>query len=962
MIADRNAENAPAPLRKKYVRAIGPRLRLLLHFIFGLVALLAANSVYLSAITYLEWLKADPNVTYQNWFYMVMFGTHLGLGLLLVLPVIIFGIIHIKNAHDRPNRRAVKVGYLLFATSLIVLITGLLLMRVDIFQFKNLGLKNPHSRTLAYWAHVLAPILAIWLYLLHRLAGPRMQWRRGLRWGAAVGAITVGMVLSHSAHPRQNPAGSTEGKKYFEPSLARTASGKFIPARTLMMDDYCLKCHADAYQGWFHSSHRFSSFNNQPYLFSVRETRQVALKRDGNVKAARWCAGCHDVVPFFSGAFDDPHFDDVHHPTAQAGITCTSCHAITHVNSTRGNADYSIDEPIHYPFAYSTNRVLQYVNQQLVKAKPEFHKKTFLKPFMRSAEFCSTCHKVSIPQELNNYKEFLRGQNHYDTYLLSGVSGHGARSFYYPEKAQTNCASCHMPLRESQDFGANFFNPTNPSARFIHSHLFPAANTGIPFLRGDPNTIKAQQDFLKGALRVDIFGLKEGGSIDSPLTAPLRPPVPALKRGQRYLLEVVLRTLRVGHPFTQGTVDSNEVWVDTTVKSGDRIIGRNGGLGLHKEVDPWSHFLNVYMLDRDGQRIDRRNPQDIFTSLYDHQIPPGAGQVVHYEFVVPENQSAPLSVQVKLQYRKFDTIYMNYLFDTNYVRGGPFTVTNDLPITTIAADRIVFPVESGSAEVAQMAAIAAQTSNIPPWQRWNDYGIGLFSEGNVGAEKGELIQATVAFEQVENLGRADGPVNLARVYFKEGRLEDTVAALQRAAKSDPPAPRWTVAWFNGLVNKQNGFLDRAITEFRSIVEDRYPGLDRRNFDFSKDYEVLNELGLTYYERAKLERGNPGRQKEFLDLAADAFWKTLALDSENLTAHYTLALIYSQLGDEAKAAEHRREHQKYLPDYNAQDRAVGIARRADPAANHAAQATVLYPLQRAGAPELNDPPTKLSSAK
>src|SRR5712664_4245097 len=118
----------PAP-RKKYVRAIGPRLRILLYFIFGMVAILAANSVYLSAITWLEWLKHDPNVTYQNWFYMVMFGTHLGLGLLLVLPVVIFGILHIRNAHDRPNRRAVKVGYLLFATSLIVLITGLLLTR-----------------------------------------------------------------------------------------------------------------------------------------------------------------------------------------------------------------------------------------------------------------------------------------------------------------------------------------------------------------------------------------------------------------------------------------------------------------------------------------------------------------------------------------------------------------------------------------------------------------------------------------------------------------------------------------------------------------------------------------------------------------------------------------------------------------------------------------------------------------
>src|SRR5690349_7008736 len=158
---------APAgtPARKKYVRAVGPRLRLLLLFIFGLVAVLAANSVYLSAITFLEWLKSNPDTTYQNWFYMVMFGTHLALGLLLVLPIVIFGAVHIKNAHNRPNRRAVTVGYALFAVSLIVLITGLLLTRIDIFQFKDVGLKNPHARSVAYWAHVLTPLLAVWLYV-----------------------------------------------------------------------------------------------------------------------------------------------------------------------------------------------------------------------------------------------------------------------------------------------------------------------------------------------------------------------------------------------------------------------------------------------------------------------------------------------------------------------------------------------------------------------------------------------------------------------------------------------------------------------------------------------------------------------------------------------------------------------------------------------------------------------------
>src|SRR5438093_3106529 len=150
-----NETSSAAPKMRRYVRAVGPRLRLVLYLIFGLFALLGANSVYLASITFLEWLKADPNTTYQNYFYMVMFGSHLVLGLLLVLPVVIFGILHIKNAHDRPNRRAVRVGYLLFAVSLVLLLTGLALMRFDFFS-----IKDPNLRRSLYWAHVITPVLA----------------------------------------------------------------------------------------------------------------------------------------------------------------------------------------------------------------------------------------------------------------------------------------------------------------------------------------------------------------------------------------------------------------------------------------------------------------------------------------------------------------------------------------------------------------------------------------------------------------------------------------------------------------------------------------------------------------------------------------------------------------------------------------------------------------------------------
>jgi len=72
-----------------------------------------------------------------------------------------------------------------------------------------------------------------------------------------------------------------------------------------------------------------------------------------------------------------------------------------------------------------------------------------------------------------------------------------------------------------------------------------------------------------------------------------------------------------------------------------------------------------------------------------------------------------------------------------------------------------------------------------------------------------------------------------------------------------------------------------------------------------------------------------------------------LDSEDLAAHYNLALIAAALGDEARAERHRQLYSRYKPDDNARDTTVAKHRIANPAANHAAEAVVIYPLQRAG---------------
>ncbi|MBM3955855.1 MAG: hypothetical protein FJ309_14785 [Planctomycetes bacterium] len=939
---------APRPARRVVVPAVGPRLRRLLVAVLALVAVIGANSAYLAAITAVEWVTGR---TYQNWLYQWMFLVHLVLGFVFIAPFVVFGLIHMANTRHRKNRRAVNVGYALFAVALVVLVSGGLLLGL---RMSGAAARTPLGTQLTYWAHVLAPLAAVWLYWLHRLAGPRIRWRVGLTYAGVVGAGIAGLALLHVQDPRHwHAVGPEEGTKYFEPSLARTATGNYIPANVLMMDDYCKKCHADVHAGWEKSSHHFSSFNNPAYLASVRETRQVSMDRDGSMRAARWCAGCHDPVPFYSGAFDDPAYDDVRHPTAHAGITCTTCHAITHVNSTRGNADYTIDEPIHYPFATSDNELLQWINNQLVKAKPAHHKKTFLKDFHRSAEFCSTCHKVSLPGELTHYKDFLRGQNHYDPYLLSGVSGHGARSFYYPPEAKGNCNACHMPLAESADFGAKYYDATGRLT--VHDHLFPAANTGLAWLGDRPDAIEAHRKFLTDITRVDIFGIREGGTVDGKLVAPLRPRVPAVVAGRSYLLETVIRTLKLGHIFTQGTADSNEVWLDVTVKAGDRVIGRSGGIdpAAGNEVDRWAHFVNIFMLDRDGNRINRRNAQDIFFPLYNHQIPPGAAWTVHYGLDIPAGVTGPVTVTAKLQYRKFDAEYMRYVADKarpgdvplrGHVAGEPYV--NELPITTMATDEVTFEVvaDAGAAAVAEVAA-----RKIPDWERYNDYGIGLLIKG-----KAELRQAEEAFAEVERLGRYDGALNLARVFFEEGRVDDAAAALVRAAgHADPAPPPWTLAWLSGQVNRQQGRLGEAETNFRKVLEDRSPEMIARGFDFSLDYEVRNLLGQTLFDLAAQFRGGAAAAERtaLLEAAAAEFAKTLALDSENVSAHYNLQLIHGQLGDADRAEHHRRQHQRYKLDDNAADRAVALAREKYPAANFAAETVVIYPLRRPGAPEL-----------
>src|SRR5262249_43347486 len=97
-----------------YEPAIGPRLKILLFIIFAAVALLGATGAYLSAIRLLNWWKAGENETFTNFFTLGMFMVHVLLGVVIVLPFLVFGLTHLATARHRPNRVAVRLGIGLF--------------------------------------------------------------------------------------------------------------------------------------------------------------------------------------------------------------------------------------------------------------------------------------------------------------------------------------------------------------------------------------------------------------------------------------------------------------------------------------------------------------------------------------------------------------------------------------------------------------------------------------------------------------------------------------------------------------------------------------------------------------------------------------------------------------------------------------------------------------------------------
>jgi tetratricopeptide (TPR) repeat protein len=872
-------------------------------------------------------------------FYMTNVLLHFVLGVALALAVAF-------TIHKRKDLLAgapVAIGFFVLA-----LVFGIVLVAKG----------NIYANTWILMAHIVAGGLGVlalaplvWKKAAQAASGESgwLQFKKGF---AAAIVILIALpalgITYHKLVPDKSarivnplvPPLSAEGegggpKSPFFPASAQTNVGGIIPSNFFMDSATCGECHKKIYNEWKSSSHHFGSFNNQFYRKAIENMQDT----QGTPKGSRWCAGCHDHAVFFNGRFDKPIEPQIDTPEAQAGLACTSCHAITHVDSTMGNNGFTIEYPALHQLMTSKNPLIKTSVDFMTYLNPEPHRRTFMKPFMtqQSSEYCSTCHKVHLDVPVNNYRWF-RGFNDYDNWQASGF-GDGARSFYYPPEGKT-CADCHMPAEKSDELGSQQGKG--------HSHRFAAANTSLAHANMDQGQVDAEQKFLtSGFITVDIFAaspvkdngkqtnmvrraatgpqLSTGGAVGEEaeqsgdtfirevgeVAAPLDVAKPKLVPGTTARVDVVVRTRKIGHFFPGGTLDSFDIWLELQATDATgRIIYWNGKADEHSPVDPGAHMYKAYQLDGEGNPIDKRNAYQARSVLYVHAIQPGAADTVHYLLHIPKDAKGPINITAKLNHRKFSWYYtqfayagvpkpgqdpslntinynsLQYSFDKKNI---PANVSGSIkgeipetPITVLATAKASIDLTNNVSDT-QWTPVAAKAVR----ERWNDWGIGLLLQGDVKGAEYAFTKVTEA-----EPGYADGWLNVARALIQEGETERARPFIKKALEINSSLGR--IWYFKALIEKADGNYDEALKSL-AVVTAKYP----------RDRVVWNQVARLQFLKRNYKESIAALQRVAL------------IDPEDLQMHYTGMLAYRGLGDVASATREQKLFQRFKTEESAQ---------------------------------------------
>jgi tetratricopeptide (TPR) repeat protein len=728
-----------------------------------------------------------------------------------------------------------------------------------------MGLVSKNFAIELYWQSVLKIVLP----RKYSMANSPIQSRRGFSRPCLVAVLLLASacyLLSEDAKSGTLPAPEKAGPHGYDyrfgaspflPSQAKSTSSKFVDAAAFPTAAFCSKCHEDVHQQWRQSAHA-NSFRAPFYKKNV----DLLIAQKG-IEFSRHCEGCHNPIALLSGALTkgstaDRSFDE-------DGITCMVCHSIQKVQNTSGTGSYIMGQPA-VMVSEDGSPVTTPVTFDDILARPKLHGKAVMRDFYRTPEFCSVCHKAFLPRMLNDYK-WMRAFSVYDEWQQSSWARQSPLPFYQKDVDST-CQTCHMPHIPSQsDYSKD---------HQVASHRWPGANTAIPFFYGYDEQMKVTDAYLKDTLGLDIFAMSKVESGKERLIAPLDRQNFNLLAGETVTVGVVIQNKKIGHNLVPEQRDFYECWVEfiATDANGAEIF-HSGFIKPDGNLDDQAHTYTNRLITKEGKWIDLHQVWDMKIKVFDSTIPSGQSDLVRFKLRIPPGVAGPITLKAQVNYRRFRRAFTNFILGKN----------QDYPIVTMVSKSL--PLHLGRTEGSWPAPDRDQML------RWNNYGIALLRQQ-------QYWKAADAFRKVVEIDPtyADGYVNLAISTYSRlvdtridpdgagnmsaanssyDKYEPALHYLNQALEKKPSSMR--AIFYKGLIYRLENQFDDAIANLLPVVK-AYP----------RFRQARQELGYAYFLEKKYQ------------LSREQFEALQSINPDDLSAHFYLSQIYSQLGMGKEAAE------------------------------------------------------------
>jgi tetratricopeptide (TPR) repeat protein len=253
--------------------------------------------------------------------------------------------------------------------------------------------------------------------------------------------------------------------------------------------------------------------------------------------------------------------------------------------------------------------------------------------------------------------------------------------------------------------------------------------------------------------------------------------------------------------------------------------------------------------------VDNHKVWTIHSVAYDNTVQAGRSSLIRYEFRIPANAKGPLTVTARVNYRHLRQTYLNNVLGENHPA---------YPVIEIAS-------RSRTLNLGENAVADPDPRDNPEWMRWNNLGIAYLDQF-------QYADAVQAFNEVVKLRPeyADAYTNIALTNIAWEKYGSARDSLERALALSPDDAR--ALYYLALLERRAGNSDAEIADLEAVVK-RYP----------QSRDARRDLGTSYYREHKYSQ------------AIEQFEALLAIDSDDIAAHYNLAILYYRVGMKEKAA-------------------------------------------------------------